>query len=465
MSHRPHDSLYTARVPLGGPSTAAGRRALAVAGTLAIVVPPVALAVLVASYARNLPWADQWGLVPFMTQATQGRFPSAYLWYQVNEHRIPAALLLQGAVAWCTRWDVRFDAWTNVAIAVGSLCALAALARRTLRPTAPDAVPWVAAACAALVCSPAGGISWTAAWITPAYLAALAATLVATLVAGANGSWTRVAAMMLCAGIGALAFGSGMLLLMLLPAAILAMPGPPLARRALQAALVALCGALLIYVYFIGWRPRPGMPPPVFRADRWLDYVRYALAYLGVGIGVLEHHRAQTYGLALFDVLIAATVWLALQRPDLRAALVPWWMLALFALGNGFVTAYGRLGNGLGTSTLPRYIPTSTLFAASTVAVATLAIADVLRRSRALGSALLVAGLLLALFGAARYRDGARTGIADIARTAMWSDRALACLTSCAAATDECLQSLSVGMRVTRQTCETLEHARIGPFR
>jgi hypothetical protein len=47
----------------------------------------------------------------------------------------------------------------------------------------------------------------------------------------------------------------------------------------------------------------------------------------------------------------------------------------------------------------------------------------------------------------------------------MWSDRALACLTSCAAATDECLQSLSVGMRVTRQSCQTLERARIGPFR
>jgi len=353
-----------------------------------------------------------------MAEATHGRFPPTYLWYQVNEHRIPAALLLQGTVAWCTRWDVRFDAWTNVAIAVGSVCALAALARRTLRPTAPDAVPWVAAVCAALVCSPASGASSTAAWITPAFLAALAAALLAWMVAGATGSWPRLVAMVLCATGGALAFGSGMLLLVLLPAAVLAMPGPPIARRALQATAAALGGGLLIHVYFIGWRPRPGMSPPVFHADRWLDYGSYALAYVGAGIGVLEHHAATQYGLVMAGVLAAATAWLAVRRPDLRASLGPWWRLAIFGLGNGFVTAYGRLDNGVGTATLPRYIPTSALFAASTVAVATLAVADVARRARALGGALLAVGLLLVLVAAARYRDGGRVGIGKMARTA-----------------------------------------------
>jgi len=466
VSHHPQATLYTPRVRLGAFSTATARRALAVAGTLAIVVPPVVLGGLVARHARNLPWADQWGLVPFMAEATHGRFPPAYLWYQVNEHRIPTALLLQGAVAWCTRWDVRFDAWTNVVIAVGSVCALAALVRRTLRPMAPDAVPWVAAVCAALVCSPAAGVSWTAAWITPAFLAALAAALLAALVAGGTGSWPRLAAMVLCAAGGALAFGSGMLLLVLLPAAVLAMPGPPLARRALQATAAAVCGGLLIHVYFIGWRPRPGMPPPVFHANRWLDYGRYALAYLGAGIGVLEYDAAKQCGLVLAGVMAAATAWLALRRPDLRASLVPWWMLALFGLGNGLVTAYGRLDNGIGTSTLPRYIPTGAVFAASTAAVATLAVADVVRRTRALGGVLLAVGLLLVLVAAGRYRDGAREGIADMARTARSADRVAPCLTSCAAATDDCLRSLSVGgMHVTRQSCATLEGARIGPFR
>jgi hypothetical protein len=313
---------------------------------------------------------------------------------------------------------------------------------------APDAVPWVAAVCAALVCSPAAGVSWTAAWITPAFLAALAAALLAALVAGGTGSWPRLAAMVLCAAGGALAFGSGMLLLVLLATA------------------AAVCGGLLIHVYFIGWRPRPGMPPPVFHANRWLDYGRYALAYLGAGIGVLEYDAAKQCGLVLAGVMAAATAWLALRRPDLRASLVPWWMLALFGLGNGLVTAYGRLDNGIGTSTLPRYIPTAALFAASTAAVATLAVADVVRRTRALGGVLLAVGLLLVLVAAGRYRDGAREGIADMARTARSVDRVAPCLTSCAAATDDCLRSLSVGgMHVTRQSCAMLEGARIGPFR
>ena len=94
-----------------------------------------------------------------------------------------------------------------------------------------------------------------------------------------------------------------------------------------------------------------------------------------------------------------------------------------------------------------------------------LAVADVLRRARALGGALLAVGLLLVIVAAGRYREGARGGIADMARTAKWADRAGTCLTSCPTATDDCLRSLSISVRVTPQSCAMLERARIGPFR
>src|SRR5262245_8695138 len=228
----------------------------------------MAIALAVATHARNVPWWDQWGFVPFMAEATQGRFPPRVLWAEVNEHRIPIANLLQGAIAWMTRWDIRGDAWTNVAIGIGSLAALAALAVRTLGRVEAACVTL---ASSALVFSPIAGTSWTAGWITPAFLAAFFAALLAWQVARSHGTWLELAAMLLTSAAGALSFGSGMILVLLLPVALVATPGP-IERRLLHALVAVVVAAVLLYVYFLGWVPRPGFPPPVFHADRPGEY-------------------------------------------------------------------------------------------------------------------------------------------------------------------------------------------------
>src|SRR5262245_42773560 len=101
---------------------------------VAAAVPPLVVAGLVAAHARNVPWKDQWGLVPFMAAVSRGELRLDLLWSQVNEHRIPLTLLLQGALARATRWDVRWEAWVNVVAAGLTLAALVALIRRTIAP-------------------------------------------------------------------------------------------------------------------------------------------------------------------------------------------------------------------------------------------------------------------------------------------------------------------------------------------
>src|SRR6185295_14444374 len=143
----------------------------------------------------------------------------------------PIANFLQGTIAWVTRWDIRGDAWTNVAIGIASLAALGALAVRTLGRTE---AAWIMLACSALVFSPIAGTSWTAGWITPAFLAAFFAALLAWELARSRGSWLDLVGMVLTATAGALSFGSGMILVVLLPLALLVTPGAT-ERRVLHA--------------------------------------------------------------------------------------------------------------------------------------------------------------------------------------------------------------------------------------
>ena len=81
---------------------------------VAATIPPALVVFMVWRHARNVPFKDHWGHVPFIVQAARGVFRPAALWEQVNEHRIPLARLVQGLLAWWTRWDVRYEAWADV---------------------------------------------------------------------------------------------------------------------------------------------------------------------------------------------------------------------------------------------------------------------------------------------------------------------------------------------------------------
>jgi hypothetical protein len=286
----------------------------------------------------------------------------------------------------------------------------------------------------------------------------------AWLVAGWRGTSARLLALLACATVGALAFGSGMMLLVLLPLASLAVPAPP-ARRAVNAVVAAAWAAMLLGLYFHDWHPRFGMPPPEYRPDRTLEYVRYALAYVGGATGTRDLLVAPAWGLGMVLALVAASAWLHAKRPDLRPAVLPWLVLAAYGLGNGFVTSYGRLVNGAHTALLPCYLPTASLFVVAVVAVLTLLIADLFGRSRPL-AALLLAGLVAALgVAGSQQLNAARVGIREMQEIAGRLDRARACLGSCATTQDACLASICFSAEVARRFCPLLERARIGPFR
>ena len=423
---------------------------------LAALVPPAVIAVAVATHARNVPWWDQWAQAPFMLAAIEGYVPGWMLWAAVNEHRIPVTLVVQGAVAWATRWDIRGDAWTNVAIAMGSLVFLAALARRSLGSGAP----LVTVACSVLVFSPIAGASWTAGWITPAFLAAFFACVLAWLVAGTSGTWLQLGAMLLAACAGALSFGSGTVLVGLVPLAVLLMPATFARRR--QHALAAMAvGLALGWVYLLGWAPRQ----PAFRVGRLAEYIEYALAFVGGGIGARPVATATAWGAGLVGAWAAASIWLWVRRRDLRPALVPWGVLALYAIGNGLITAVGRLDNGLNIAIRPRYTPTACLLTASVSAVAALLVADVRARSRAAGWIARVTLATLVLAVAWTFIPAARGGFDEMAKVARHLDSRAECLRWCMRAPDVCFTRICWDPMLARRMCLRLKVARAGPFR
>jgi hypothetical protein len=422
---------------------------------------PLVIAVNVARWARNVPYKDQWGLVPFMVEVAEGRLRPHLLWEQVNEHRIPLALLLQAGLARLTRWDVRAEVWANVAIALATLVALVAAVRRTVGPLGRGAAPWVVAVISLLTFSPAGGFDWTWGMMTAPRLATLFAALLAWLLAGWSGSWGRVVAMLGCAAAAALSFGSGLVLLALLPLALLVAPAASPRRRTPATLLAAGSAALFLALYLIGWHPRLDAPPPVLRPDR-VDYARYVIAFVGGGLGRHELGPALGWGIVTLVAVVAGGAWLWSERPHRRASLVPWMLLALYSVASGAVTAYGRLDAGLHTAVLVRYLVTASFFQMATVVIVALVVDEVRTRSRR--AAVVAAGGVVGatLVAAVLYWPAARIGFWAMERHALELDVGAECLPACRTAPDRCLLLMCWSAEVARRMCGLAEQAEVG---
>ncbi|MBX6315691.1 MAG: hypothetical protein IRY99_22665, partial [Isosphaeraceae bacterium] len=107
-----------------GPSGAA----LFVWGTWAVLL--LAALALIARYGRNVPYWDDWGVLPVMAGARPVTL--AWLWAQHNDHRIPLAKLVFVALYRLSGGDLRAGMYLNV-LAMGGLAGALLWAVRRLR--------------------------------------------------------------------------------------------------------------------------------------------------------------------------------------------------------------------------------------------------------------------------------------------------------------------------------------------
>lgn len=428
-------------------------------------MPPTLVAINAARFAPNVPYKDQWGMIPFVAEAVQGRLNRALLWQQVNEHRIPLPRLVVAALAWASRWDVRYEVAADFVLALVAALVLVAVVRRTVRPHAPAVAPWLVPVVSQLTFSLTQGYNWTWGTLMAMDMATLAVAGTAWTLARWDGGWRGVVTMEAWAMTGALSFGSGLALLWLVGIAILLAPtGAALPRRLAQAAVAIAVAGAFGKVYFVGWYPRLGEPPPVFAWATVPQYTTFVLAYLGGAIGVRDVAVAARWGMAGLVVLAVAAGWLWVTSPRHRAAMLPWLLIEAYGLATAGLTAFGRLQNGLHVALLARYRPAVAMFAIGVVVVAALAAAHLTTRSGRAGGAAaltLIAGLALA---APDHYRGSLDGVSAMRNLDRMLRAGGNCLQSCATATPQCLLLMCWDAGVARRMCPLMERFHFGLF-
>lgn len=433
---------------------------------MAAVLPPalVLRAWLPVADDLDVPYWDQWEMVPLLETAKGGTLAPGHFWTQDVEARpvLPRLVLL--ALALVTDWDTRAEVALNLAVSAATLAVLVGLLRLTVHAWSPALVPWLALATSAVTFSLARYEAWvwgpSLATVTSAAWASLAMWGLAWRGRRGAGPWLA----MLCAVAAAFSFTNGLVLLVLVPLGLLLDPRPtagPFERRAPIAA--AVISAIVVTAYFAGFAtPASSVAGALAHPGAVTGFL---LVYLGAPLGALSPLASAVVGATGLAGGAGAGGWLWTRRPGRRAAVLPWLLLGAFGVLAGGMAAAGRFRFGVEHALASRYQTFSGLYWIAVVVVSALAIREV-AASVTRRRAVIVSGV------------GAVACLAAIAYVQTWTAswppfrfrvealrRGRECVVFHAVSPETCLALIYPDPDIARRRSRRLEALASGPFR
>jgi hypothetical protein len=308
----------------------------------------------VCRYGSNVPYLDDWDIVPTMT----GHQPvtAIWLWSQHNEHRVPVPRIIDLALFWCVARDFRAGMYFNV-LMMGALAFGMIITARCLR----GRISYTDAFFPLLLLNWGQGLNFIWSWQTEFFLSTTLAGILLLIIARSGERLAPSAAVAtgVCLLLLALCGAHGVALLPALAlwlgysAALRWLSDDPLARRdGLFTLGISLLALLMVGLYFVGWERVPYHPTN----PGLLGVLRTATQFFTLGFGSAVRSVWPLSGigalcLLLFGLaLLAVTFW---NRPHerIRAS-------GLFMFLGGMASL--ALGLGLGRDGFePRYITLS----------------------------------------------------------------------------------------------------------
>jgi hypothetical protein len=99
---------------------------------LGVAIPLILILILILKYAVNVPFGDDWAMVPLFKHIDTGSLTFGDLWAQHNEHRILFPRLVILALAYTTHWHLGVEMLTSTAISLFSIIMIVFIIWKTI---------------------------------------------------------------------------------------------------------------------------------------------------------------------------------------------------------------------------------------------------------------------------------------------------------------------------------------------
>lgn len=332
--------------------------------TVALIVlsllPVIYLLTLVAKYAVNVPYADEFASTSLLVKAHDHAVTWFDLFQQHNEHRYFFPHLLIIAFAWLAHGDLRAEMFFSVFLTMLVSLNLWLLVRKTI-PGPLSRSLLLLFLINLLLFSPVQAENWTWGFQFPLFLcnylfscALLAAT--SNLKIG-----KKFAICLVLAFVATFSFGGGVLLWALTFPLALLMKHEMTWKSRMTWSLVwggAGLGAMTLYFFHY---VKPPQHPSIAASANPVDYFFYVTGFLGAHLSRADRlepiFQAVLVGSVLLALWGAAVAYAFRYRRDLdlTGRMLPWIALGGYAVLNALLAAAARIGFGVNQALDSRY--------------------------------------------------------------------------------------------------------------
>ena len=399
------------------------------------LLPIACLLTLMANYAVNVPYADEFTMGPLLAKAHQHTLTVADLFTQHNEHRYFFSKLLIIALAGLAHGDVRAEMYFSVLLTILTSANLWLLVRRTLSLSLGRSLV-VLFLINLLLFSPVQAENWTWGFQFPLFLCNYLFTC-ALLAAFSNlSAATKFAICLVLAAVATFSFGGGVLLWALtFPLGVLMTTGMKWKSKTAWCVAWGAAGIAAMALYFFHYI-KPAGHPSIAASANPLDYFLYVTTFLGAHLARADRSepifQAALVGSGLLVLWGTAVIYAIRYRRDLelRRRMLPWIVLGSYATLNGLLAAVARIGFGIHQALDSRYTSFSLYLSLAAVGLYTIFKQDFRTRSESLrfpGAVVRLETILLTAFAAfslTAFLWGRGSMIASH-RTRLWGKGAL----------------------------------------
>ena len=335
---------------------------------LAIAIPACVALDYIWRFGVDVPYWDQWQLVPYLEDWANGTLNAAKLFAQHNEHRIFFPRLVMIALAQISAWNTHvemFASWAIMLVGVGTLL------WEHLRTFGRSATSlWLFAPMSWLFFSLRQQENWLWGWQITIFMAAAATCVGLALLDSAERKPIRFTLALGCALVSGYSFGGGMGVwpagAALLGWKLFIVRKPDVRRfLAMQLAIWLGSGAAATLLYAVGFTSPGGPPRLQFLSDPGF-FIRLVLGTVGAPLtSSSDLLGAEAVGLVILLTLLAALSLAARGKVELEKCSLAAGLF-VFALSTHAMVLFSRSGWGMAMVTASRY---TTLFALGTYAV------------------------------------------------------------------------------------------------
>ena len=313
-------------------------------------------------FGLNIPFLDQWEVVPLLIKKQQGLLSFADLFAQHNEHRPFFPRLIWLTLSGFTRYNVNIELWVNLLIAMGTFIFVAGRSMKMWKQLGISTPPLLIPLMSLLVFNLGQRESWLQGFQTVMFLE-IACVIIGIFVLAENTSWGNFFGAVALGIIANYSMANGLLYWLIGLIVISITTSKKL--RIIRISLWIIFSGICISLFLTGWTSG-GHLNFGYAFTHILEWFIWILNFLGAPIMTLWY-VAWVFGfisIGLYILIIGHVVRTNQWRP-----LIPYFAIVLFILVTALSISLGRMEMGMPQSVVPRYLTMSVWYWVSLLAL------------------------------------------------------------------------------------------------